>query len=122
MAICDGCEGLAHIGLVHQCQRCKKTSDEDPYTLMYCTACARELNVCQSCGKKLIEAEADHTRDLCGKPDVPDGTPRHVVEVKPAHCLCCGSKMSIHECISISMQQLGMYVLSCPTCPSLKTA
>ena len=67
--------------------------------------------------------EINHTRGLCGKPDVPDNTPRHVVEANPAHCICCGSEMHIEECASLGMQQGGMYWLFCPKCPpSSKTA
>lgn len=60
---------------------------------------------------------ADHSRGLCGKPDVPEDTPREVVEVNPAHCRCCGSKMKIGELGSLGMQQLGMYYLYCTACP-----
>lgn len=68
-----------------------------------------------------MEATAiDHGKGLCGVPDVPDNTPRVVVETNPAHCRCCGAEMSIKECTSIGMQQLGMYWLFCPTCPSAK--
>ncbi len=59
----------------------------------------------------------DHTRELCGKPDVPSDTPRHVVEAKSVHCLCCGSEMQVEDCTSEGMNQLGMYWLFCPTCP-----
>jgi len=58
----------------------------------------------------------DHTRGLCGKPDVPNDTPRHVVEENPAHCLCCGHEMQIEEMDSIGMQQGGMYLLVCNFC------
>lgn len=64
------------------------------------------------------EKEFDHSRGLCGKPDVPEDTPQHVVEEKPAHCLCCGAEMEIGDCSSSGMQGLGMYWLFCPTCPS----
>lgn len=59
----------------------------------------------------------DHTRGLCGKPDVPSSTPRHIVEVTPAHCLCCKSEMCVEDCTSEGMNQLGMYSLVCPMCP-----
>lgn len=59
-----------------------------------------------------------HKRKLCGAPDIPNNTPRESVEKNPAHCHCCGSEMYIKECTSLGMQQLGMYWLLCPTCPS----
>ncbi|MEK7578235.1 MAG: hypothetical protein AAB789_01205 [Patescibacteria group bacterium] len=62
------------------------------------------------------EQAIDHTRGLCGAPDVPNNTPRSVVEKNPAHCRCCGSEMYIEECKSLGMQQLDMYVLICPNC------
>jgi transcription elongation factor Elf1 len=64
-----------------------------------------------------MKKNIDHTRGLCGKPDVPENTPKKDVEKNPAHCLCCGSKMNIVNPESISMQQLGVYALVCPTCP-----
>ena len=61
----------------------------------------------------------DHSRGLCGKPDVSiNGTPREAMEVSPAHCLCCGSKMLVEDCTSEGMNQLGMYWLICPICPA----
>ncbi len=60
----------------------------------------------------------DHSRGLCGKPDVPNDTPREVVEENPAHCLCCGSEMQVEETSSAGMQQGGMYWLVCPICPA----
>jgi len=62
----------------------------------------------------------DHGRGLCGMPNVPENTPRSVVENNPAYCFCCGSKMRIEECTSEGMQQLGMYWLFCSTCPKGK--
>ena len=62
------------------------------------------------------EQEFVHKRKLCGKPDIPNNTPRDVVEKNPAHCLCCGSEMVIRECSSAGMQQLDMYLLVCQTC------
>lgn len=59
----------------------------------------------------------DHTRGLCGKPDVPENTPREQLEQHPAHCLCCTSEMQIEETSSVGMQQLGMFWLVCPVCP-----
>lgn len=71
----------------------------------------------------VTQSEIDHGRGLCGKPDIPeDDTPRKVVEAQPAHCLCCGSEMSIRECSSLGMQELGMYWLFCPTCPFTSAA
>jgi len=67
------------------------------------------------------EDKIDHTRGLCGKPNVPDSTPRDVVEKTPAHCLCCDSEMYIEELNSMGMQQLGMYRLCCPKCPGTQT-
>ncbi len=57
-----------------------------------------------------------HKRRLCGVPDVPNNTPKDIVEKNPAHCCCCSSEMLIEECLSLGMQQLGMYILICPTC------
>ena len=66
--------------------------------------------------------EIDHSRGLCGKPDIPtENIPREVVEKQPAHCRCCGQTMMIGELGSIGMQQLGMYYLYCTMCPK-KTA
>jgi hypothetical protein len=59
----------------------------------------------------------DHTRGLCGKPDVPNNTPREKLEQKPAQCLCCGSQMQIRDMGSEAMSQLGMYLLVCMVCP-----
>ena len=59
----------------------------------------------------------DHTRGLCGLPDVSTDTPRATVEARPAHCQCCGSAMEVKECSSLGLQQLGMYWLVCPACP-----
>ncbi|MEK7203630.1 MAG: hypothetical protein AAB627_00945 [Patescibacteria group bacterium] len=68
----------------------------------------------------------DHTRGLCGKPNVSDNTPREVVEKivekKAARCLCCGTAMYIQDPVSIGMQQLGVYLLVCPSCPSPRAA
>jgi len=33
---------------------CGRSTDEDPDTLMYCTECAKKLNVCQNCGQKKL--------------------------------------------------------------------
>lgn len=60
----------------------------------------------------------DHSRGLCGIPDLPiENTPRIVAETRGAKCQCCGSAMFIQECTSIGMQQLDMYWLMCPICP-----
>jgi len=61
--------------------------------------------------------QVDHTRGLCGCPDIPEDTPREVVKTKPAHCRCCGSEMYIQDPESFGMQELGIYALLCPTCP-----
>lgn len=58
-----------------------------------------------------------HNRGLCGKPDIPLDTRKEDVEKNPAHCLCCGSEMEIHDPVSVTMQQLGVYALVCPKCP-----
>lgn len=63
------------------------------------------------------EQTVNHNRNLCGRPDVPNDTPREVVEQNPAHCLCCGSEMQIVELSGLGMQQAGMYRLVCPDCP-----
>ena len=67
-----------------------------------------------------MTVKIDHTRGLCGKPDVLDNTSREAVEKDPAHCRCCGSEMKIEECSSLGMQQLGMLWLICTTCSSAK--
>jgi len=61
----------------------------------------------------------DHTRGLCGKPDVDTEKhlPRSEAEANPPHCLCCGSKMRVKNCDSEGMNRLGMYWLICPACP-----
>jgi hypothetical protein len=59
-----------------------------------------------------------HNKDLCGKPDIPNDTPRAAVVANPAHCLCCEAVMVMKECTSLVMEELGMYVLECPNCPS----
>ena len=63
----------------------------------------------------MITTATDHSRGLCGKPDIPINTPREVVEQNPAHCRCCGSEMRIVE-MSVGFRLLGMYELVCPTC------
>lgn len=60
----------------------------------------------------------DHTRGLCGKPNVPNNTSREEVEKNPAHCLCCESEMRVEDTTSSGMGQLGMYWLICPICPA----
>ncbi len=67
------------------------------------------------------EVVCDHTRGLCGKPDVPDNTSRAEVERRPAHCLCCGSEMQVKNTTSSGMNQLGMFWLICPSCPLQET-
>lgn len=62
-------------------------------------------------------AKVDHTRGLCGKPDVNKNTPIEKLDGNPAHCKCCGSEMEIRDMNSLGMQQLGMYLLVCKTCP-----
>lgn len=64
-----------------------------------------------------MKKNIDHTRGLCGEPDVPLDTPREGVEKNPAHCLCCGSVMEICEPESMMLRRLGSYALICPTCP-----
>lgn len=66
--------------------------------------------------------DIDHTRGLCGIPDVPQNTPREEVEANPAHCKCCGSEMQIKEPQSVGMQQLDIYMLICPFCSSPNNA
>jgi hypothetical protein len=63
----------------------------------------------------------DHTRGLCGKPDVGNELPREVAVANPPHCLCCGSEMSVEDCTSAGMNQLGMYWVICPICPKSTT-
>jgi len=65
----------------------------------------------------VVVKKYDHSRGLCGKPDVQKNTPRDEVEKNSARCLCCGSKMEIHDPTSVTMQQLGSYALVCPKCP-----
>ncbi|KKU93947.1 MAG: hypothetical protein UY26_C0003G0097 [Candidatus Jorgensenbacteria bacterium GW2011_GWA1_48_13] len=59
----------------------------------------------------------DHSRELCGKPDIPEETPREVVERKPAHCLCCGSEMSLEDPPTEGQIIRGEYRFVCPVCP-----
>lgn len=66
------------------------------------------------CNDRII----DHTRSLCGKPDVPNNTSREELLLHPAHCLCCGTEMQVEEVSSVGMQQLGMFWVVCPVCPS----
>ena len=66
--------------------------------------------------------KVDHTRGLCGKPNVPENTPREEVEKTPAHCRCCGTEMIIVEPHSIGMAQLGIYHLICLGCPPSPSA
>ena len=66
----------------------------------------------------ISDTKIDHSRGLCGKPDVPKNTSREFIESTPAHCQCCGSIMKIEECTSLGMQQAGMFWLICPVCPS----
>ena len=73
-------------------------------------------------GKPVTKTETiDHSRGLCGKPDV-SYVPLKIAQANPPHCLCCGSEMHTEELISIEMHQLGMYWLFCPACPPQKTA
>jgi hypothetical protein len=65
----------------------------------------------------MCNSKIDHTRGLCGKPDVPEDLPRDELDRNPAYCLCCGSEMQIEETSSLGMQELGMYWLVCPICP-----
>lgn len=66
--------------------------------------------------KPAKKQEIDHTRGLCGKPDVPPNTPRFEARGK-ARCRCCNSLMDDVDAPSVSMQRLGVYALICPTCP-----
>lgn len=59
----------------------------------------------------------DHSRGLCGKPDVSGMALQKEVEKNPAHCLCCGTQMKIVPPVSTSLEQLGTYALICPFCP-----
>jgi hypothetical protein len=63
------------------------------------------------------QGRVDHDRGLCGKPDIPEGTPLEVVEMNPAHCLCCGAEMHIVPPQSLELRQSGTYTLVCPDCP-----
>jgi len=63
-----------------------------------------------------MKKRIDHTRGLCGKPDIPDGTPLEEARKNPPHCLCCGSTMKVIA-DGGSLEQLGVYVVLCPTCP-----
>lgn len=67
--------------------------------------------------KKITSCTSEGT-GLCGQPDKPNNTPRASLGTTPAHCRCCGSEMETSDCSSLGMQQLGMYILVCPTCPA----
>ena len=67
--------------------------------------------------KEAAILKIDHSRGLCGMPDVPNNTSLEQVLANPAHCQCCGSEMKVIDCNSIGMQQLGMYWLICSNCP-----
>ncbi len=58
----------------------------------------------------------DHSRGLCGKPDVPANTPLEEAKEARPHCLCCGAEMQIVT-DGGSLEQLGVYALVCPDCP-----
>ena len=68
---------------------------------------------------ELVSSNINHSRSLCGKPDIPSGQilPQEEAEIRPPKCKCCGSRMVVKECSSIGMQQLGMYWLICEVCP-----
>lgn len=83
--------------------------------LVYSLKETEELNYNSKTG--IVSLKIDHTRGLCGKPDVPNNTPQEAVEKNGAKCLCCGSKMEIRELGSLSMEQLGIYQLVCLLCP-----
>jgi len=63
------------------------------------------------------ETLVDHARGLCGKPDI-QTMDLAVAIVTPPHCLCCGAAMLVHDDLSLSLQQLGMFTVTCPDCPA----
>ncbi len=58
----------------------------------------------------------NHSRGLCGKPDIPNNTSFEIARANPPHCQCCGATMRVIDSLSLSFQQLGMYEVVCPTC------
>lgn len=67
--------------------------------------------------KTNVKIEIDHSRGLCGKPNVEKGIlSRKEAETNPPRCLCCGSEMEIVEMASSELQQLGLYKLICLEC------
>ena len=63
----------------------------------------------------------NHTRGLCGTPDLPPNTPLEIAIQSPPHCMCCGNKMRVVPAESVSMQQLGIYRVVCDFCSSSHT-
>lgn len=41
-----------------ECRACQRTSDDDPKTVQYCSACSERLSVCRVCGKKIPKKNA----------------------------------------------------------------
>lgn len=59
----------------------------------------------------------DHTKGLCGKPNIDINTPLEEAKKIDIRCLCCDTKMQI-VADGGSLEQLGVYVVICPFCPS----
>lgn len=57
--ICIHCVGAAGHDDFNECKNCGKTTKDDPLTLFYCPACAAQLGICRSCGRKLDDGELD---------------------------------------------------------------
>ena len=72
--------------------------------------------------------DVDHTRGLCGEPNLTSyglsdediakrNLPREIAEKNPPTCLCCGAVMNVRDCSSDDMNRLGVYLLTCSSCP-----
>lgn len=58
----------------------------------------------------------DHTRGLCGKPDVGANYTFEEAKRNPPYCLCCRAEMKVVEASSAFIRQLGAYLAICPIC------
>ena len=63
-----------------------------------------------------MSKKVDHSRGFCGVPDVPKDTPLEEARKNPPHCKCCSTKIEIHT-DGGSLEQLGVYAVTCPICP-----
>lgn len=60
----------------------------------------------------------NHGRSLCGKTDSSRNISRAEAERNPPPCLCCGNPMKVMPPESTSMEQLGVFALTCDYCSS----